>query len=238
MIGVLTLAGATEAQERRPRHEPPDAPPHAVAKDPHQVALEKKLDKIVIPEVSFNDTSLEEAVDFLRTRSKELDTTTEVPALKGVNLVVRRKSPVKREGLTMELRNVTLRKAIENVAEAVGLRMAVSQFTVTLMPEEDAEQSKLAQSKAMKAAAEVIIPIVDLENTSLKEAVDFLNMQAAELAAEGKAPKIELGKLEKGEARISELRLRNVPLAEALMYVAEQAKVPLFADDEVIRVGK
>ena len=34
------------------------------------------------------------------------------------------------------------------------------------------------------------------------------------------------------------MRLRNVPLAEALMYVAEQAKVPLFADDEVIRVGK
>ena len=237
LIGILTLGGATEAQERKPRREP-DTPPNAEAKDPHQVALEKKLDKIVIPMVKFDDTSLEEAIDFLRLRSRELDTTTEVSALKGVNLVVR-EGKAEPGRLTMDLRNVTLRKAIENVAEAAGLTMTVSSFTVTLIPSEYAEQlEKLAQSKAMKAASEIIIPVVDIEDVSLKEAVDFLNLRAAELAKDGKAPKIELGKLEKGEARVRALKLRNVPLSQALMHVAEQSKVALFADDEMIRIGK
>jgi bla regulator protein BlaR1 len=236
LIGILTLGGATEAQERAPRREQ-DRAPIAAAKDPHQLALEKKLDKIVLPAISFNDTSLEEAIDFLRLRSKELDTTTEVAALKGVNLVVRR-AKTEPGRLTMELRNVTLRKAIENVAEAAGLTMTVSQFSVALLPREDAGASKLAQSKAMKAAEKIIIPELDLPDASLREAIDLLNRQAKQLAAEGKAPTLEPGDEEIGKARITELHLRNLPLSEVVKYVAEMTKATLSADDEVIRFGK
>ena len=239
LIGALTLMGATQAQERQPKRQANGAQQNGKAKDPLQVALEKKLDSIVIPALILQDSSLEEAVDFLRMRSKELDAATENAALKGVNLVIRKSGTAQPKTVTLALENVTLRKAIENVAEAGGLTMTVSSFTVTLTPREDAEQlEKLAQSKAMKAASEIIIPVVDIEDASLKEAVDFLNLQAAELAKDGKAPKIELGKLEKGEARVRALKLRMVPLSQALMYVAEQAKVPLFADDEMIRIGK
>lgn len=240
MIGVLTLAGATQAQERQPRREAKGAQ-NSKAKDPRQVALEKKLDAIVVPVISFEDASLEEAVDFLRLRSRELDKTTEDAAEKGVNFIIKTTTP-QAKTVTLALRDVSLRKAIENVAEAAGLTMVVGPFTVTLMPREEAEQlekrAKLAQSGAMKAASAIIIPIVDMENSSLKEAVDFLSLRAAEFAKDGKAPKIELGKLENQEAKIGELRLRNLPLSEVLMYVAEATKAPLSADDEVIRFGK
>jgi bla regulator protein BlaR1 len=241
LIGVLTLVGATEAQERKPRRETNGAQ-NGKAKDSRQVALEKKLDAIVIPVVSLQDSSVEEAVDFLRLRSRELDKTTEDPPEKGVNFVIRNSTAFQPKTVTLALRDVTLRKAIENVAEAAGLTMVVGPFAVTLMPREDAEhfekRAKLAETGAMKAAAEIIIPIVDMEDTSLKEGVDFLNKRAAEIAPDGKAPKIELGKLENEEAKVVEMRLRNVPLSQVLIYVAEATKAPLSADDEVIRFGK
>jgi len=44
----------------------------------------------VIPRIDFEDTTVEEAIDFLRMRSSELDTLELDPARKGVNFVVRR----------------------------------------------------------------------------------------------------------------------------------------------------
>jgi bla regulator protein BlaR1 len=240
LIGVLTLVGATQAQERQPRREA-NTTQNGKAKDPRQVALEKKLDAIVIPVLSFEDVTLEEAVDFLRLRSVELDKTTEDAAQKGVNFIIKTTSP-KAKVAALALKDVSLRKAIENVAEAAGLSMVVNPFAVTLMSREDAEQfekrEKLLQSKAMTAASKIIIPVVDFEDTSLKEAVDFLNQRAGEIAEDGKSPKIELGTSEKGEARIQEMRLRNVPVSEVLRYLSETSKVSLSADDEVIRFGK
>ncbi|HEY8962577.1 MAG TPA: tetratricopeptide repeat protein, partial [Luteolibacter sp.] len=50
--------------------------------------ITEKLRRIVIPVIDFEDTSVEEAIDFLRMRSTELDTTEIDPTKKGVNFVV------------------------------------------------------------------------------------------------------------------------------------------------------
>ena len=52
--------------------------------------ITEKLKRIIIPRIDFEDTSVEEAIDFLRLRSAELDTLELDPARKGVNFVVRR----------------------------------------------------------------------------------------------------------------------------------------------------
>lgn len=52
--------------------------------------ITEKLRRIVIPRIDFEDTTVEEAIDFLRLRSAELDTLELDPARKGVNFVVRR----------------------------------------------------------------------------------------------------------------------------------------------------
>jgi general secretion pathway protein D len=49
-----------------------------------------KLKNIIIPRIDFEDTSVEEAVDYLRMRSVELDNFELDPAKKGVNFIVRR----------------------------------------------------------------------------------------------------------------------------------------------------
>jgi bla regulator protein BlaR1 len=226
LTGVLTLLGATEAQERKP-------------KDPRQVAIEKKLDAIKLPRVSFKDSSVEEAVDFLRLRANELDPAPKNQAERGVNFVIKAPKDFQVAPVTLELKDVSLRKAIENVAEASGLAMTVDPFAVTLSPRTAAEKGagKL-KGKAMEMASDIVIPVLDFESVSLAEAVEFLNGKAAELAEEGKAPVIELSANANKDAAIKELRLRNVPLSEAVKYISEAAKEPLSADDEVIRFGK
>ena len=56
---------------------------------PANFEVSRKLEKIIIPRIDFEDTSLEEAVDFLRMRSQELDLIETDPAKKGLNFVIR-----------------------------------------------------------------------------------------------------------------------------------------------------
>ena len=43
---------------------------------------------MVIPAVAFEQATIEEAIEFLRVKSKELDTTTSDPKRKGVNFIL------------------------------------------------------------------------------------------------------------------------------------------------------
>ncbi len=52
--------------------------------------ITEKLRTIIIPRVDFEDTTVEEAIDFLRLRATELDVGEPDPAKKGVNFVIRR----------------------------------------------------------------------------------------------------------------------------------------------------
>ena len=52
--------------------------------------ITEKLRRIIIPKIDFDNTTVEEAIDFLRLRAAELDTLELDPTKKGVNFVVRR----------------------------------------------------------------------------------------------------------------------------------------------------
>jgi len=115
--------------------------------------ITEKLRRIVIPVIDFEDTSVEEALDFLRLRSNELDTTELDPTKKGVNFVVRRPraeagAPAPDAGTAalgtsdpgaqrikqLRLRNVPLSVALQYIADATRLRAKVDDFAVTLVP--------------------------------------------------------------------------------------------------------
>ncbi len=119
----------------------------------------EKLRSIIIPVIDFEDTSVEEAVDFLRTRSRELDTTTTNPADKGINFVVRKPQPAAAAaaadaagleaaagglGLTpdpgalrireLRLTNVPVATALKYICDSTRLKYKVDDFAVTLVP--------------------------------------------------------------------------------------------------------
>ncbi len=124
--------------------------------------INDKLRRLIIPKIDFEDTSLEEAVDFLRLRAAELDTSELDPAKKGLNFVIRRpqsnavgggEAPAPAEGAPegggllaandpstarideLRLRNVPLSVALKFICEKTKLRYKIDDFAVTLVPQ-------------------------------------------------------------------------------------------------------
>lgn len=54
--------------------------------------IQNKLNRIIIPKIEFNEVSIREAIDFLKQKSRELDTTESDPAKQGVNIVLKLES--------------------------------------------------------------------------------------------------------------------------------------------------
>ena len=126
------------------------------------VYITEKLKRIIIPKIDFEDTTVEEAIDFLRMRAAELDTTELDPARKGVNFVIRRPraaaaaaAPAVDAGLPagggdalplaasdpgtlrvreLRIRNVPLAVALKYICDQTKLRTKVDDFAVTLVP--------------------------------------------------------------------------------------------------------
>ncbi len=127
--------------------------------------ITEKLRRIVIPRIDFEDTTVEEAIDFLRLRSAELDTLELDPTRKGVNFVVRRPragtggapgapvdagtdaaagtdalplaggDPGTLRVRELRVRNVPLAVALKYICDATKLRYKVDDFAVTLVPQ-------------------------------------------------------------------------------------------------------
>lgn len=123
--------------------------------------ITEKLRRIIIPRIDFEDTTVEEAIDFLRLRSVELDTLELDPDKKGVNFVIRRprtsaiggdaggldaaaagdggllggSDPGALRINELRLRNVPLAVALKYIGDATKLRYKVDDFAVTLVPQ-------------------------------------------------------------------------------------------------------
>ncbi len=123
--------------------------------------ITEKLRRIIIPRIDFEDTTVEEAIDFLRLRSAELDTLELDPARKGVNFVVRRPrvntvggadsgldaaaggaelpavggDPGSLRVRELRIRNVPLAVALQYICDQTKLRYKVDDFAVTLVPQ-------------------------------------------------------------------------------------------------------
>lgn len=123
--------------------------------------INEKLRRITIPRIDFEDTTVAEAIDFLRLRSRELDTLELDPAKKGINFVIRPPrttgaAPAADAGLDagaapeiptaasdlgtlrvreLRLTNVPLAVALKYICDQARLRYKVDDFAVTLVPQ-------------------------------------------------------------------------------------------------------
>ena len=99
----------------------------------------EKLKRIIIPNIAFDEITLEEALDFLRRRAAELDTLEVDPARKGINIVLRQPQDdaPRQEALrikSLRLTNVPIGQALKYICDATNLRYKVDDYAVTLVP--------------------------------------------------------------------------------------------------------
>ena len=99
----------------------------------------QKLDSIIIPRIDFTDSSIVEAIGFLRKRAAELDDTESDPALKGVNIVLKLPpdSTDSSYPITLSLQNVPLRAALDYVARAANLKTKVERHAIVVVPQSE-----------------------------------------------------------------------------------------------------
>ncbi len=87
---------------------------------PTRTAMEERLDGIIIPQLEFNNATVEEAVDFLRRKSQELDPEKN-PQHRGVNILIKSHGGGKQGLITLSLKDVSLRSAITTLADLAGM---------------------------------------------------------------------------------------------------------------------
>lgn len=100
--------------------------------------LARKLQETIIPVVQFDEADIDEAIEYLRQKSKEHDP---FPDAQGVN-IVRRSGSGAPDGaaatpdrlITLRLTNVPLAEALRYVADGAGMKYKVEPFTVVVIP--------------------------------------------------------------------------------------------------------
>jgi len=124
-------------------------------------AISAKLNRIIIPKIELRDSTIREAVEFLKQRSRELDTTTDDPKQKrGVNIVLKlpdaaiappvvdatavpapdaaagtAAAPVTADTkITLSLTNVPLIEALRYLTELSGLKYKIEPYAVSIVP--------------------------------------------------------------------------------------------------------
>ena len=120
-------------------------------------AINRKLNGTLIEKIELPEATLREAVDFLKQKSRELDTSTDDPKKRGVNIVLKlppAQAPAPPQGdetaptldqpaspavtenfkVSLSLRNVPLIEAIRYLTELSGLKYKIEPYAVSLIP--------------------------------------------------------------------------------------------------------
>ncbi len=98
------------------------------------VYLSQKMQKIVFPQVQFTGASIDEAVEFLRVKSRDLDTFETDPARKGVNIILKAGENAPTASISLDLKDVPMMEALRYVTELAGMKFKVEPFAVLIVP--------------------------------------------------------------------------------------------------------
>ncbi|MCP4847696.1 MAG: type II and III secretion system protein [Verrucomicrobiaceae bacterium] len=103
--------------------------------------IARKLKETIIPTIVFDEATVDEAIEYLRQKSKEYDPFETDEAQKGVNIVRRQNAagpdgaaPAEDQTITLRLTNVPLAEALRYVAEGGGMKYKIEPYTVVVVP--------------------------------------------------------------------------------------------------------
>lgn len=214
--------------------------------------------KIIIPRLEFKDATVRESIDFLRQKSVMLD-----PEKKGVNFILNAPA-AELSKITLSLTNIPVSEAARYVAKLAGLSVTADRDAVVLEPPTltktgsgtlvlsgantytgttkvnagtlTINSSPAPESAAYKKARGLIIPKLDFRDASLAEGISFLRQKAVSLDPEHKGVNLVLNAPPGEQPKIT-ISLTNVPLSEAVKYVAKLAGLGVSADEGAIVIG-
>lgn len=96
--------------------------------------LTQKMDSIVFPTVTFENATIEEAVEYLRIKSKDLDDSESDPTKKGVNIIIRTGDAPAAAAISLDLKNVPMSEALRYICDLAQMKYKVESFAVVVVP--------------------------------------------------------------------------------------------------------
>lgn len=192
--------------------------------------LEDKVQKIIFPVVQFKDATLEQALEYVRVKSRDVDTISQPPVAKGVSIVLR--SGGLADTISLDLRNVPLIEVVRYCAERAGLQYRVEKHAVVLADkfEEKPAPPAATPPPVLGNADQIILPVIQFAEASIFAATDYLQAKSRDIDTEKRGVNIVV-KPGGADVKIT-LNLRNIPLPYALAYVAELGGYQLTEDGQ------
>lgn len=136
------LSMVDEAWEHKPPVRGLVVDPVAIGGQEPTVYLTRKMQKIVFPQVQFAGASIEEAIEFLRVKSRDLDVEETDPAKKGVNIILKAGDTPITNSISLDLSDVPMVEALRYVTELSGMKYKVEPYAVLIVPVSDATQEQ------------------------------------------------------------------------------------------------
>ncbi len=94
----------------------------------------EKMKMIRFPSVQFAGATIDEAVEFLRMKSRDLDESERDPSRKGVNIILKAGDTPSSAQITLDLKDVPMEEALRYVTELAGMKFKVEPFAVLVVP--------------------------------------------------------------------------------------------------------
>lgn len=97
--------------------------------------ISDKLDAIIIPRLDFSESSIREALDFIKNRARQLDTSEP----KGINIVLKLPPGAAEASskFSLSLTDVPLRAALDYIARTADLKIKVEPYAVLVVPQSE-----------------------------------------------------------------------------------------------------
>jgi tetratricopeptide (TPR) repeat protein len=96
--------------------------------------LTEKMRMIIFPAIQFRGATVEEAIEFLRVKSRELDTFTDASGTKGVNILLRTGNAPSNASISLDLKEVPMSEALRYVTELAQMKYKVEAHAVLVTP--------------------------------------------------------------------------------------------------------
>ncbi|MFO1482278.1 MAG: Amuc_1098 family type IV pilus outer membrane protein [Verrucomicrobiaceae bacterium] len=135
------LAQVDEAWEDKvPVQGGPVAFDYGVGRSPGAY-LTEKMNRIIFPTVQFQGATIEEAIEYLRVKSRDLDNSPDSSGVKGVNIILRQGDAPSNASISLDLKDVPMSEALRYVTELAQMKYKVEAHAVLVVPlSEDASQ--------------------------------------------------------------------------------------------------
>lgn len=106
----------------------------------------QKMNTIIFPQVQFAGASVEEAVEFLRIKSRDYDVVERDPAKKGINLIIKPGAAPSAAQITLDLKDVPMAEALKYITELGGMKYKIEPYAVVVVPISDVGTEQYTRS--------------------------------------------------------------------------------------------